>query len=132
MVWAAVFLVCLVSSAMLPFGDLSMPGPGAWPSIVSALGLVASAALFFRGRDTPVLARDQTGRRFGLYLAAIVLYAPLYSLVGFLPASALVLIVLLRFAGRFGWVATVASAVIGPLVAFAIFVLGLDVPIEPF
>lgn len=131
-VWAAVFLICLISSVRLPFGDLSIPGPGVWPSLLAAVGLVGSAALFIRGRDIPVLARDQSGRRLGLYMAAIVLYAPLYSLVGFLPASALVLVVLIRVAGRFSWLATMLSAVIGPIAVFAIFGLGLDVPIEPF
>src|SRR5699024_6949764 len=102
--WAVVCLICLIATIRLPFGDLSMPGAGVSPSGGAAGGLVASLVRFLSGRDIPVLARDQGGRRLGLYLAAIVLYAPLDPLIGFLPASALVLVVLIRFAGRFGWV----------------------------
>lgn len=130
--WGAVFLVCLISSITLPFGDISMPGPGVWPSMVSAFGLVASAALFLSGKDIPVLAKDQTGRRLVLYLAAIVGYAPLYVLIGFLPASALILVALIRYAGGFSWPATVISALVGPPIVYAIFGIGLEVPLDAF
>lgn len=131
-VGAAVFAVCLISSVTLPFGHLSFPGPGLWPVLLTTVGLVASLILFLRGRDIPVLAEDQSGRRLLMYLACIVLYAPLYSLIGFVPASALVLVVLVRFAGGFGWTATVTAALAGPALVYAVFGIGLEVPIDAF
>lgn len=126
------FLVFLISALTLPFGELSSPGAGLWPTVISILGLVFAILLFIFGKDIPVLARDQRGFRLGLYLAAIVLYAPLYSLVGFIPASIIVLFVLIKVAGEFSWLLSILTSVIGSVAVYALFAVALSLPIDAF
>lgn len=126
------FLTFLISALTLPFGQLSNPGAGLWPTVISILGLVFAVLLFIYGKDIPVLARDQRGLRLALYLAAIVLYAPLYSLVGFIPASIIVLFVLIKIAGEFSWLTSILTSVIGSVVVYALFAMALSLPIDAF
>lgn len=127
-----VFGAFLAASIGLEFGTLASAGPGLWPTSIAVLGLVFAGLLFALGRDTPVLAEDQSGKRLLLTMAVLVLYAPTYSLVGFIPASALALLVLVRFSGGFGWVTSLLSAAIGSIGVYAIFSIGLNLPIDAF
>ena len=126
------FLVFFISALSLPFGVLSEPGAGLWPTVISTLGLVFAVLLFIFGKDIPVLARDQRGIRLALYLAAIVLYAPLYSLLGFIPASIIVLFVLIKIAGEFGWLLSILTSIIGSVAVYALFAMALSLPIDAF
>jgi hypothetical protein len=124
------FLLFLISALMLPFGELSSPGSGLRPPVISTLALVFAVLLFIFGKNMPVLARDQRGIRLGLYLAAIVLYAPLYSLIGFVPASSIVLFVLIKIAGEFGWLLSILTSIIGSVAVYALFAMALSFPID--
>lgn len=128
----ALFLTFFIAALTLPFGEWSNPGAGLWPTLISGIGLLFSALLFIFGKDIPVLARDQRGVRLGLYLAAIILYAPLYSLVGFIPASIVVLLVLIKVAGGFSWMLSILTSLIGSVIVYVLFAIALSLPIDAF
>ncbi|GAA3400205.1 tripartite tricarboxylate transporter TctB family protein [Paenibacillus hodogayensis] len=125
----AVGLFFFILSRKLSFGTWSNPGPGLWPTCLSALILLASLALIASKRvreDKEAYTRES---RFPLYgvlsLAAFIL---LFERLGAtLPCFALFLF-WIRFLGKERWIGAVACSAGITAVLYLIFAWGLHIP----
>ena len=131
---ATVFLltgvwIC-VEALQVPFGSLRMPGAGFFPMVLGvALGVLA-VMLFVMGwagrevdtervwPDTPAV----------LYVTGIlVLSAWLFERAGFLIAMGVFLAVSIKVLGRGRWLTVLATAVIGSVTSYWVFVRLLQI-----
>jgi hypothetical protein len=122
----------------LEIGSLTDPGPGLWPLIVAALLVacgvaiivVALAAKSFEAH--PVNGTEAFTRGTVAVLAAagaLAVYASLFEVVGFELPTLLLLFAWLRFLGRESWASSAVIAVAATAGAYAVFILGLGVPL---
>ena len=131
---AAVFLltgvwICM-EALQVPFGSLRMPGAGFFP-LVLGVTLSALAVILF--------AVEWAGREVGstrvwpdtpdvLYVTGIlVLAAWLFERVGFLIAMGVFLAVAIKVLGRGRWWTALATAVIGSVTSYWVFVRLLQI-----
>jgi len=140
-VLAAIGLAALAMALRLGLWRQSSPGEGLFPFITALAMLVFSAAGLARDRhrrapvgDTTDVATATDARsgliRVAAYLGALVFYAATLEFLGFIVASAITLIFILRFAERYPWRATLALAagtVVGCQVLFVLW-LGAILP----
>jgi len=114
----------------LGLGTLTDPGPGLWPSVVAVLLVGAGAGIAARARaarDTEAFTRGTTTVLIGA--ASLVGYAYLFELVGFEIPTVLLLALWLRFLGGESWRVTAAVSVLATAAAYALFIIGLGVPL---
>ena len=131
---AAVFLltgvwIC-IEALQVPFGSLRMPGAGFFPLVLgvtlSALALILFA-LGWTSREV------DSGRMWldtpdVLYVTGIlVLAAWLFERVGFLIAMGVFLAVSIKVLGRGRWLTALATAVIGSVTSYWVFVRLLQI-----
>ena len=123
-------------SVGLKLGSLTDPGPGLWPLIVAGLLIVSGAGIIVvaaradkavAGAGTEAFTRGT----FAVCAAAIALavYASLFEIIGFEIPTAVLLFVWLRFLGRETWLSSALIAASATAVAYALFILGLGVPL---
>jgi tripartite tricarboxylate transporter TctB family protein len=135
-VLAAAGVAALVISLRLGLWRQRSPGEGLFPFIMS-LAMVAFATAGL-ARDWMRLAAaparppgDRSGLlRVAAYLGALVFYAGSLELLGFIVATTLSVVFILRFAERYSWAATLAltaGTVIGCQVLFVLW-LGAMLP----
>jgi hypothetical protein len=135
-VLAAVGLVALIISLRLGVWRQNTPGEGLFPFLTSLAMMAFSAAglardwLKRKGAHGRALG-DRSGlMRVAAYLGALVFYAGSLEFLGFIVASTITLIFILRFAERYAWLATLAltaGTVIGCQVLFVLW-LGAILP----
>jgi hypothetical protein len=129
-------VLALMISLKLGLWRQSSPGEGLFPFIM-ALGMVAFSAA---GLAQDFLARKETHpgagvdraalMRVAAYLGALVFYAGSLEFLGFIVATAIMVIFILRFAERYSWLATLAltaGTVFGCQVLFVLW-LGAILP----
>src|SRR5262245_10563694 len=132
----AIGLAALAIALRLGLWRQNSPGEGLFP-FLAALAMVGLSAAGL-GRDWIKRSAAQgqaTGDRGGLlrvaaYLGALVFYAASLEFLGFITASALTLVFILRFAERYSWLATLAltaGTVIGCQILFVLW-LGAILP----
>ncbi len=136
-VLAAVGLVALVISLRLGVWRQNTPGEGLFPFLTSLAMVAFSAAglardwLKHKGVHGRTLGDRGGLKRVAAYLGALVFYAASLEFLGFIVASALTLIFILRFAERYSWLATLAltaGTVIGCQILFVLW-LGAILPV---
>ena len=135
-VLATVGLVALAIALRLGVWRQNSPGEGLFP-FLAALAMVAfSVAGLVRDWLDRKAARthavgDRSGRmRVAAYLGALVFYAGTLEFFGFIVATALTIIFILRFAERYSWRATLAltaGTVVGCQLLFVLW-LGAILP----
>jgi Tripartite tricarboxylate transporter TctB family len=135
-VLAAIALVALVISLRLGLWRQNSPGEGLFPFLTALAMLTFSAAglardwLALKGAQGHA-AGDRSGLiRVAAYLGALIFYAASLEFLGFIVASAVTLVFILRFAERYSWLATLAltaGTVIGCQVLFVLW-LGAILP----
>jgi len=122
----------------LNVGSLTDPGPGLWPLTVAVLlvvagaGIIVSAAIAKRRSATTSNGTEAfTSGTFAVLAAAggLAVYASLFEIVGFEVPTLLLLFAWLRFLGRESWLSSAVIAVVATVVAYALFILGLGVPL---
>ena len=136
-VLAAVGLVALVISLRLGVWRQNTPGEGLFPFLTSLAMVAFSAAglardwLKHKGAPSRTLG-DRSGlMRVAAYLGALVFYAASLEFLGFIVASAITLVFILRFAEHYPWLATLAltaGTVIGCQILFVLW-LGAILPV---
>ncbi len=130
---APLLLLALGAAALLMardmgLGELTAPGPGLWPAIVSGLLAATAAALLFLdpAEDyepwTPSTARIVAG------LVGLGLFVLLFEVIGFVIPAFLLLTAWLRYFGGESWRMTLVLAVAGSLALYLVFVTTLGVP----
>lgn len=115
----------------LGVGSPANPGPGLWPMFISSIGAALSVVLVIRG--TSWLSSELGTYRWSLIMAlAIGGYMIALPLLGFLVATALLCLLVTRVLGGAGWITTIATAVLAPVLSYVVFNQLLGVPaIEP-
>jgi hypothetical protein len=135
-VLAAVALVALAISLRLGVWRQNSPGEGLFPFLTALAMLAFSAAGLARDWSKRTAAQgppagDRSGlMRVAAYLGALVFYAASLEFLGFIVASAITLVFILRFAERYSWLATLAltaGTVIGCQILFVLW-LGAILP----
>lgn len=138
---AAFGVVALIDASGLPmFGKHGVPGPGMFPTALSAavvaLGLaltVVSLVRRVRNGRAPAGQMKGVGTEFlraGSVWVGLTASIPLMGLIGFVPATILLIAYLVLFIERVrGW-RPVAVIIAVPVVAYLlfVFVLGVDLP----
>jgi len=112
------------------------PGEGLFPFLCATAMLVFSGAglvqdwIKFKQTQSPA-THDRSGLiRVGAYLGALTFYAASLEFLGFIVATAITIIFILRFAERYSWLATLAltaATVVGCQVLFVLW-LGAILP----
>ncbi|RFU23423.1 tripartite tricarboxylate transporter TctB family protein [Geodermatophilus marinus] len=112
----------------LGLGELSTPGPGLWPFMVSILLTVTGVVLLVI--DDPADYEPWTRGTLGIALGLVSLgaFILLFQAIGFLVSAMLMLLFWLRIFAREPWRWAVPLAVIGALVFHLLFVEALAVP----
>ncbi|MCE7011280.1 tripartite tricarboxylate transporter TctB family protein [Kibdelosporangium philippinense] len=121
-------LVALWFAADLDFGSLTNPGPGLWPVVVSVVLVAAGIAIIVEARpDTEGFTRGA----ITVVIAAVSLgvYAYLFELTGFEIPTILLLALWLKAFGQESWLVTGIVSVVATAAAYALFILGLRVPL---
>jgi putative tricarboxylic transport membrane protein len=133
--WVAVSVIMMYSSYKLKLGILAHPGPGFLP-FLAGLGLfILSMIVFLRGgisdhgkaKGIKELWEGMNWSKTVIVAAALLLYALIFSHLGFLLSTTLLLIFLLRAIEPVRWFAAVGGAIIASFVSFAVFALWLQV-----
>lgn len=128
----AIAVTALIPSLQQPFGSLSEPGPGLWTVALSVVMGALSILLLIFGRDVPILGKTEGRRDLLAYAAAMFVFAPLYSLLGFLPTAAVILFGLVRLIAHARIISSVITAVIGAAAVYLVFAVGLALPLRAF
>ncbi len=120
MIWAAL---------ALPYGNVHNPGPGFFPLWLGLILGGMSIALFVQTTTakgsvqtiSSILEEDVRWEKVLLVLVALILYALLMDTIGFLGATFLLMVVLLRFIEPQSWKVALAWALAGSVGSYLIF-----------
>jgi putative tricarboxylic transport membrane protein len=134
-------LLCLAvfawaSAWALPIGTLRQPGAGFFPKHLALLMALLAVLLIVRGCLTRAsssadLWSDRTGvARVGGMLATLVGYVFVVETVGYIPTTAALFLVVLRWIGRQGWGVTLTVAVLASGGSYLVFArwLAINLP----
>jgi hypothetical protein len=132
----------LSGCALLALGALSLgealrirddwPGARLLPAALGiALALLGAAHLLGRAADPVAWPDAAGGRRVGLVFGLLALYVAGLPALGFLPATAAFVLVLLRTLGPFSWAKTGALAAAIALASHVVFTRWLGMPLPP-
>lgn len=116
-------------------GSFLEPGPGFMPAVVGIMAIAASALIFLgslKGKGGAKPKEEAAGEgkwRFASLVAAIVVFIPLFNILGSIASIFLVVFALNKILGAKGWLQPLALALICAAATWAVFVLALDVPL---
>jgi putative tricarboxylic transport membrane protein len=137
-------LVCLLVGLSFVGGGLSMgvgpmdsPGPGFFPVVIGAIFTLLSAGLFitaFPGKDQLPASgsfwkNKDSWKKVVLSLGSLVFYLIALNYLGYLVTTMLFILYLLKDVGRGKWTLSILMAVLITLASYALFRLGLRVPL---
>lgn len=125
-------LVIYSQARQLPFGGLGRPGAGLWPTVVAIITIALCAVLLVIGGGMAESITVQQLRRVVLFVLFIAAFAPVYNLLGFIPAALVVMLGLLRYVGEERWVVSVAVAIPATFAIYALFAIFLELPLRGF
>lgn len=123
-------LLILVESRELRIGSFNDPGPALFPLLlgISLILLSVISSLMANQEKTP----QSSGRLISLrvlYVVGILIgYRFCLPFFGFFLSTLLMLIILLKFAGRQKWFLTITFSLLTTIVSFLLFVKWLGVP----
>jgi len=130
-------LAVFLKSLTYPLGTLRKPGGGLFPLIASILLMGGSAVLTiqaFRGKEvdkssrSPFFPEKEAPRRIFLGFAGLLGYRYLLPVIGFGPSTAVFILFLSRFLGKYSWVMSIGFAVLTALAAHYLFQVWLKIP----
>jgi putative tricarboxylic transport membrane protein len=123
----------MVSSFKLRLDTLAHPGPGFLPFLAGLILFALSVVVFLRAAPDP--KRGKTRQlwegldwpKAAIVAAVLMVYPLIFTHLGFLLSTILLLIFLLRAIEPVGWVSALGGAVLTAFVSFAVFALWLQV-----
>lgn len=129
----------LVDSARYGIGSFVAPGPGLFPFLLAGILCVVSVALLIHQRRRPggsdgpdgsSIATDPRGvNTFWLVAAVLFAYALLLEPLGFALSSFICMTAFFRAGNTWRWAAASVAAATLVAVAYALFVVVLNVPL---
>ncbi len=124
-------IILLITSWQLDVGSLRLPGPGAWPFLLSLAFIFLGGWLLFRPDPAAKTLTSLEPRWGRLALALVTLfgYVMILGLLGYLVATSLLLFVQLRWVESCNWRTSLLTAVLGSVISFVVFGLWLKVPL---
>ncbi len=129
-VTAAIGVAGLVASVRLGLGELTAPGPGLWPFVISVVITTLSVALALTGRhatDTEKFSRSSV--MTAIAVATLVLLALALPVIGFEIPSLLLTFVWLRYLGKESWRSSIVISLCTVAAFYALFVVLLQIPL---
>ena len=129
-------LICVESLRRLPLGSFNDPGPGFLPLLVGILLGVLSVICFLQARREGLpsgawFSRERW-KNLAWVLAALLAYAAVLDLLGFLVSTFLLLVVLFRCGlepQRWAW--AIGGSAIASLSCYVVFELWLHTQLPP-
>jgi len=123
----------LAGAVQLKMGDLSQPGAGVFPVIVSVILIVASLLTVAEGwqgdRDEQVeLPQGADRKRLLLMVALMIGYVVLLPWLGQAITSSLFFLLLLRLLSKMSWLSVVIYALLMSAALYFIFIYLLKIP----
>lgn len=123
----------------LPFGTVNAPDSGFFPLSLAVMLAMLSALIVFAtwlpGTRATAPPSWQGAGRVALEAAALVAYVAVLDWLGYLLASALVMLLYLRVLERVGWGVSLATTMVSVVASYLLFQrLGVPLPagIVPF
>lgn len=127
-VLAAVGVVAIVLSIGYGLGTGTRPGPGLWPFIAAVLMLGSTVVVAITDTLEDYEPWGKESVRTIIALASLVVFAGLFTLLGFTVPAMLLMLLWLRMFGRMRWLTAALTAVIGAIALFMLFDVVLGVP----
>jgi putative tricarboxylic transport membrane protein len=129
--WLVLSTAVCLESRRLNVGGVHTPGPGFLPFYTAILlGILALISLIQTWRVAKGPASEIWGSvrwfKLGLMLASLFLYTLLFSLLGFVLATFLLLLVLFRVIEPYGWKMVLISSVLTIAGTYFFFVILLE------
>lgn len=127
--------VAVARAVSLGLGDLSSPGVGLWPFLLSicllTMCLVYAVALF--GGNEKFLFPIPKGFNYAILVGiATLVVGLLLPVTGYLPALTALGFVVCWWVGGYSWIKSLLIAVIAASSVFAVFVFGLNIRMPLF
>ncbi|ASR34762.1 hypothetical protein BAY61_06965 [Prauserella marina] len=123
-------VLAAIAAWRLGLGDLSDPGPGLWPLVVSVAMVVVAAVLVIK--SSPTGAEERFNRDSVIVVVGVLSllgYAALFEQVGFEIPTIALLVLWLKVLGRESWLVTVVVSVVASAAIYLLFITGLEVPL---
>ncbi len=116
----------------LPFGSIKAPDAGFFPICLSILLLVVAVIIVMRSYIVESERPDFTAQAWKVAIAAValVVYALVLQTVGFLVATTVIMLMMMRGLGGMSWTRALLIAIPGVVVSYLGF-LELGVPLPP-
>ncbi|GAA1422709.1 tripartite tricarboxylate transporter TctB family protein [Agrococcus citreus] len=127
-VLAAVGVVAIVLSIGYGLGTGTRPGPGLWPFIAAVLMLGSTVVVAITDTLEDYEPWGKESVRTLVALASLVVFAVLFTLLGFTVPAILLMLLWLRMFGQMRWATAVPLAVVGAVALFMLFDVLLGVP----
>ncbi|MEV7526924.1 tripartite tricarboxylate transporter TctB family protein [Agrococcus sediminis] len=133
--WSAVALLGAVGVAAIVLsigyglGTGSLPGPGLWPFIAAVVLLGATVVVAITDSLDDYESWGTSSVRTLIALASLVVFAALFTLLGFTVPAMLLMLLWLRMFGDMRWRTAVPLAVGGAVALFLLFDVVLGVPL---
>jgi putative tricarboxylic transport membrane protein len=118
------------SLSSLSLGELTDPGAGLWPFIVSVSLLLSSLALLVTERSNEDYERFASSAWVvALGVSSVGMFILLFERIGFLIPGFLTLVIWLRFLGRESWRSTLIISALSMAGFYLLFVTLLGIPL---
>ncbi|AGF73753.1 tripartite tricarboxylate transporter TctB family protein [Corynebacterium halotolerans] len=127
---AVVAVIVMVQMLSLGLGTISQPEAGLWPMIIAAVILTAVPFAVLDKTTSEPYRMSSVGRP-ALMAVALLAFVPLYPLLGFLPATFLMMFVIIRWVCHESMRACLIVSTATPLIAYLLFGVIFQVAINP-
>jgi putative tricarboxylic transport membrane protein len=127
-VLAAVGVVAMILSIGYGLGSGTRPGPGLWPFIAAVLMLGSTVVVAITDSLSDYEPWGKESVRTLIALASLVVFAVLFTLLGFTVPAVLLMLLWLRMFGQMRWLTAALLAVVGAIALFMLFDVVLGVP----
>ena len=127
---ALIAAVIMAQMLSLGLGTISEPEAGLWPIIIASIVLVAVPfAIFDKTISEPYHATSMV--RSALMAVALLVFLPLYPLLGFVLAAFLMMFVIIRWVCHESLLSSLMVSITTPLIAYLLFGVLFQVAINP-